>query len=62
MRSSASALAVSIRIGTVEFSRTDFVRSKPLSPGIITSSTRRSKAKLFISARAPAASTAAVTR
>ena len=38
------------------------VRSRPLSPGIITSSTTRSKAKLASLARASAASPAVVTR
>ena len=38
------------------------VRSSPLSPGIITSSTTRSKAKLASLARASAASAATVTR
>src|SRR2546430_475533 len=43
MRLSFSARAVSIRIGTPESLRIDLARSKPVSPGIITSRMSRSK-------------------
>ncbi len=51
-----------MRIGTVEPCRSASVNSSPLSPGIITSTTRRSKARLAICRRASAAEAAAVTR
>ena len=42
--------------------RTRVAKEKPSSPGIITSSTTRSKAKLFIAVVASAALLAVVTR
>ena len=62
MRLSVSAFAVSIRIGTAEVSRSDFASWKPVSPGIITSSTSRSNDRLSSLARASAALSAVVTR
>ena len=46
MRSPGSAIAVSSRIGMRLSARRLAVRSSPVSPGIITSSTSRSKAML----------------
>ena len=43
MRLSASSRAVSIRIGTLEDVRRSRAKSKPVSPGIITSRISRSK-------------------
>ena len=62
MRSSASPMAVSIRIGTVLSRRSDSVNSSPVSPGIITSTTSRSKSRPARRARAALALSAVVTR
>ncbi len=45
MRLSAASRAVSIRIGTLDEPRSDLAKSKPFSPGIITSRMSRSKLK-----------------
>src|SRR5665213_14551 len=55
MRLSAASRAVSIRIGTLEVPRNDLAKSKPFSPGIITSRMSRSKLKPLSLARASAA-------
>src|SRR6266851_3008860 len=62
MRSSASAMAVSRRIGVRLVFRNDRVKSKPFSPGIMTSRTTRSNSMLASLPRASAASPAIVTR
>src|SRR5471030_1805388 len=54
MRLSAASRAVSIRIGTPEVPRIALARSKPDSPGIITSRMSRSKLKPINLARASA--------
>ena len=62
MRLSASARAVSMMIGTFDDWRIERARSKPLSPGIITSRIKRSKCSPDSFARASAALIAVVTR
>src|ERR1700674_2047814 len=62
MRLSASSRAVSIRIGTLEETRMARARSKPVSPGIITSRIKRSKLRPPSLARASPAVSAVVTR
>ena len=63
MRLSASSRAVSIRIGTPEVSRSERAKSKPVSPGIITSRISRSKLRPFeLGARVGGASPPCVTR
>jgi len=52
MRLSAASRAVSIRIGTLDVPRSDFAKSKPFSPGIITSRMSRSKLRPLSLARA----------
>ncbi len=62
MRLSFSSRAVSMRIGTAELRRIALAKSKPVSPGIITSSTRRSNFRPSSLARASDALSAVVTR
>ena len=62
MRLSAASRAVSIRIGTLDEPRSDLAKSKPDSPGIITSRMSRSKLRPLSLARASAAVSAVVTR
>ena len=62
MRLSAASRAVSIRIGTLDVPRSDLAKSKPFSPGIITSRMSRSKLSPLSLARASAAVSAVVTR
>ncbi len=62
MRSSASPRAVRIKTGAAPKPRTHAVRLSPSSPGIMTSTIRRSKSSVAISLRAAAASAAVVTR
>ena len=62
MRLSVSDSAVSIRIGTCLSARSDLVSSTPFSPGIITSSTSRSKSRPSSLRRASSAVPATVTR
>src|SRR5262245_53350821 len=62
MRLSTSDSAVSMRIGTCLAALSDLVRSTPFSPGIITSSTSRSKSRPSSRRRASAAVPATVTR
>src|SRR5262249_25640759 len=62
MRFSASSRAVSIRIGTPEAERMPRTRSKPVSPGIMTSRISRSKLSPPSLALASAAVSAVVTR
>ena len=62
MRLCASSRAVSIRIGTVDEARMARARSKPFSPGIMTSSTSRSNFRPASLARASFAVSAVETR
>src|SRR5579885_897272 len=57
MRSSGSAMAVSSRMGVRRVRRSAAVKSKPFSPGIMTSSTTRSNSRLASLARASTATT-----
>jgi len=62
MRLSFSSRAVSMRIGMAEPVRMARAKSKPFSPGIITSRMRRSKLRLSSLARASRELSAVVTR
>ena len=62
MRASASWRAVSMMIGTVDDFRMKRARSKPVSPGIMTSRISRSKCSPSSFARASLALIAVVTR
>ena len=62
MRLCASSRAVSMTIGTLEDARRSRARSKPVSPGIMTSRISRSKRRPASLARASAAVSAVVTR